>query len=718
LPTSDPPSSPLLAPAHWSERRWVRALRGGRGRPLGLVVLGLALAGLAGADAWPLSLIRLAAFDAYQSLFPRVRISAPAVIVEIDETSLRRYGQWPWPRTLLARLVSTIGAGGPAAIGIDILMPERDRLSPSALPDLVPGLDRDLSERLRGLPSNEAVLAAALRDQPAVLGVAGVGGAADPARVSGRLPPVRIAGPDPVPFVRHFAGLLRSVDEIDGAAAGHGLISVDLDAGVVRRMPLIAAVGETLVPAFGLEMLRVAAAMPALAVRAGHGVEAVGVGDLHVPTERDGSVWVHYTRSDATRFVSAADVLSGVIAADRFERKLVLVGVTAIGLSDYQPTPVSDRMPGVEIHAQLLEGIFDGDLLSRPGSIPWVEAAVLLASGVALILLVPRLGVRGSTVLALALVAALLALGLILYLRFRILFDGASPALGLAVLFTAMLGATLAEADSQRRVLRRQVEQQREAALRVAGELEAARRIQMGILPDPAVALAGEGRVGVYASLEPAREVGGDLYDVFPLDGERVFFLIGDVSGKGLPGSLFMAVSKSLCKSIALRRAVDVGGMMRDANAEISRDNAEGMFVTVWAGILDARTGELEYCNAGHDAPYLLARAGGLVTRIAKGGGPPLCVVDDFPYESVFHRLSPGDVLCLLTDGVTEAVDAAGRFYGRERLEALLARLPPGTGPRQAGEAIRLDVRRFADGVDPADDVAILALEWTGVSAR
>src|SRR5262245_64959790 len=110
--------------------------------------------------------MRLAWFDAYQYRLPRARVSAPAVIVEIDEASLARHGQWPWPRTLLAKLVVRVAAAGPAAIGIDILMPESDRLSPGALPDLVPGLDRDLVQRLRDVPSNDAMFASAIRGRP------------------------------------------------------------------------------------------------------------------------------------------------------------------------------------------------------------------------------------------------------------------------------------------------------------------------------------------------------------------------------------------------------------------------------------------------------------------------------------------------------------------------------------------------------------------------
>lgn len=659
--------------------------------------------------------MRLAGFDLYQTLWPRVRVSAPVVIVEIDDESLARHGQWPWPRTLLARLVSRIAAADPAAIGIDIFMPERDRLSPGALPALLPGLDRYLAELLSRLPSNDAVLAEALHDQPVVLAVAGLEGSTDAGRApGGPLAPMRIVGPDPFPFVRHWATLLRSVPEIDGAAAGHGLVSVDVDAGVVRRLPLLAAAGQRLVPGLGPEMLRVASRTPAFGVRVGHGVEAIGIGDLAVPTAPDGSVWIHFARSDPARFVSAARVLAGAVEPARFERKLVLIGVTAVGLSDYRATPVADRMAGVEIHAQLLEGIFDRDLLSRPRVALGVELLAFAAGGALLVLLVPRLGARRSAALFVLLSGVLLGLGVLAYLRWRVLLDAASPTLALGVLFAAMLGVTLAESDSQRRALRRELARQREAALRLAGELEAARRIQMGILPDPAEVFAGEGRLQFYAFLEPAREVGGDLYDFFLLDDERVFVLIGDVAGKGLPGSLFMAVSKTLCKSVALRHAGDVGLMMREANAEIARDNGEGLFVTAWAGVVNARTGEIQYCNAGHDAPYILSRAGRPPRRLAEGGGPPFCVVEDFPYEAAFHRLERGDGLCLITDGVTEAANAAGEFYGRARLEALLARLAPDASAAEVGEALRHDVDRFAAGVEPSDDLAIVAFRWKG----
>jgi adenylate cyclase len=704
---------------HWSERRWVRLLCGSRGQPLGVALLALLLAIALTPDLFGLGFIRLAAFDAYQRWAPRTRHSAPAVIVAIDEESLRLHGQWPWPRTWLAQLVARIAEARPAAIGIDIVMPEADRLSPARLPEFVPGMGQDLIQRLLSLPSNDAVLARTLQASPIVLGVAGLEGEMAGTRRNLRRVPFRTVGGDPRPRLRRFDATLHSTEEIDRVAKGHGLLSVDTERGVVRRMPLVAAVGDMLVPAFGIEILRVAIGEALLTVRTGaSGVEAVGVGDLLVPTEPDGSVRVHFSRPDPARFVSAADVLAGKVDRQALERKLVLIGVTALGLSDYQATPVADRMAGVEIHAQLLENIFDTDLLSRPRAVVWAEAGLLLAGGLLLILIMPRSSALASVATYGLMVVAIATAGALLYLKSGILFDAAFPSLALGTVFTSMLVVTLAETERQRQLLRRQVEEQREQAARLAGELEAARRIQMGSLPDPTTAFPGDTRLDLYAFLEPAREVGGDLYDFFALDHDRLCFLIGDVSGKGLPGSLFMAVSKALYKSAALRGVGPVDAVMREADGEISRDNAEGLFVTMLAGILDGRTGLLEYCNAGHEPLYLLPNGDRPLVRLMDGGGPPLCVLERFPYAASSRHLAPGDTICLVTDGVLEAMSPKAEPYGRTRFEALLEKVGRAASSAEVGEAIRLEVGRFADGVEQSDDMAILVLRWKGPSGR
>ena len=185
-----------------------------------------------------------------------------------------------------------------------------------------------------------------------------------------------------------------------------------------------------------------------------------------------------------------------------------------------------------------------------------------------------------------------------------------------------------AQADMQRRRLRQELEQRKLAAARIEGELEAARRIQMGILPDPA-ALKGDLRFELDALMIPARQIGGDLFDFFKMDEDHLFFSVGDVTGKGVPAALFMALGKSLCKSAALSGERNIGAIIDRTNSEISRENPEMLFITLFAGILDLATGELQYCTAGHDDPFIL-RAGEVPRDLTSRGGPPLCIAGDF----------------------------------------------------------------------------------------
>ena len=682
---------------------------------MGLALAVVLAALLLGPELAPVRALRLAVFDAYQALAPRPPSTAPVAIVEIDDASLARFGQWPWPRTKLAQLVAAIADGRPAAIGLDLVMPEPDRFSPDRLSGLIPGLGADLGRELARLPDSDRVLGATLARIPAVVGLVGLARREPGSVVVLERAPVRVVGGSPEPFLPHFAAALRSVEPIARGASGQGLINASPDGRVVRRSALAATVGDAIIPALAVEMLRVASGAPALVVRTGpRGVETIGPGTLAIPTAPDGSVWIHFAVPDPSHIISAADLLTESRDPRRFEGALVLIGVTAVGLGDRHATPVAPSMVGVEIHAQLLEGILDGDLLVRPRWARWIEAAVLAFGAGWLILAVPAWPVGRSALLAVALTGLALLCGFAVYRRWGVLLDGAGPALGIAVTYAAMLGIALIEVQRQRRSLRRQLENEQEATARVAGELEAARRIQMGILPVPADVVGNDDRIAIHAFVEAARIVGGDFYDFFRLDADRLFFLVGDVSGDGVAGSLFMAVSKALCKSAGLRHSADLGAVMREANVEIARDNPETLFVTVWAGVLDARTGRLQYCSAGHEPAWLLSADGSATQPLTQGAGPPLCVIDGFPYAAASYRLRPGETLCLVTDGVTEATDVTGELYGRARLGAVLAATPPSASVRQLGEAIGADVARFVHGAEPSDDLTVLVVRWNG----
>ena len=660
--------------------------------------------------------LQAAWFDAHQMLAPRQVETLPVTVVAIDQKSLQAIGQWPWPRTELARLLDTINRAEPAAIGLDILMPEADALSPDQLPARARIKNAAVVAALQALPSNDTELARAIAAAPTVMAIAG---AREATGMTLRATPITVRGSaaaDMPPAVASYSAALTSLDQLDKQARGWGLISVDPSRGVVRRIPLVASVGGTLVPALSIEMLRVAMRTPTLQLTvAGTAVVSMGVGDLHVPTERDGAVRVYFSPHRSDRFVSAIDVLEGRVDASQLRRQLVLVGPTATGLNDNQATPLGERMAGSEIHAQLIENLIDASLLRRPAWAPVAEALWLLLLGAALLHQTQRMKPGGAAALVLGAVLVSVALAFALFRSQQLLFDAATPGLSVLLLFAVLGVLMLGASTRQRKALQAVVQLQREQSARIAGELEAAQRIQMGSLPRLEL-LHGDRRIELHATLTPAREVGGDLYDFFRLDADRLFLVIGDVAGKGLSASIFMAVSKALYKSAMLRApGADIGQIMQVANEEVSRDNPEMLFVTLFAAILDLRSGELHYCNAGHDNPYRLLAARPEPGRLEDGDGPPLCSFGEFAYAGAQCQLLPGEILCLMTDGVTEAQNPAHELYGSARAEQVLrAQVSAGRAARELVIALQADVLAFADGAEPADDLTILALRWLG----
>ncbi|GLR14394.1 hypothetical protein GCM10007907_31840 [Chitinimonas prasina] len=685
-------------------------LQARRGRPLALLLL-LALLGfqqLSPQSGLPAA--RLALFDLYQHTWPRQPQGQPVTLVEIDEPSLQQLGQWPWPRNKLARLIDAINTHRPLAIGLDLYMPELDQTSPAMVARNLPTKQADLATTLAALPSHEAVLVQSLQSAPVVLGAAGFDYPTLSTTQGLRSQPVQVQGGDPLPWLRAYPWVLASLPQLQAAATGQAVLSVDLDGGVVRRMPLAVSVNQQPVPSLAMEMLRVATGVPAVTLVVDqHGIREARVADLIVPTLPNGEVWLPFAPARHSRSVSAAQVLSGRVDPTALQDKLVLIGITGFGLTDLRATPLDAQVPGVEIQAQLMESLIAGQFLQRPAWMRHLEGGVLLLAGLLLIAAVPRTRLRWLAPGTAVLFSLVAAAGFAGFRYGGLLFDAASILISLCLLLGSLLSSRFLETDAQRRQAQQALQHERELAAKVAGELAAARRLQLGSLPDATRQFPGETRFQLAAVLEPAREVGGDLYDFFMLSPDHLFFIVGDVSGKGLPASLFMVVAKALGKSIALRGEDDITAIIGQLNQELARENPETLFITVVAGILDVATGKLHLINAGHDAPWL-RRSNGSLTQLRGAGGPPLCILEDFPYPVQAYQLAVGDTLCVITDGITEAMNAQSELYGMARLEAVLTAMPIDAALERMVSTVQADVQQFVGDAPPSDDLTLLLL--------
>ncbi|MBS1198316.1 MAG: CHASE2:Stage sporulation [Proteobacteria bacterium] len=687
----------------------------GRGKPIALILLiaGISLV-LFFPDSSLIANMQRALFDQYQIISPRQTQSQPVVIVEIDEQTLGEIGHWPWPRNYTAALIEAIAAHKPAAIGLDIIMPEADHASPQALAESRPDLPENLRAALAKAASNDQMLAVSIARAPVVLGAAGFPFRTHATRDGLRTREVRIQGTNPATRLNTYPYVLASLPEFQAVAKGQALLSSEPDKGVVRRAALLSTLNDAIIPGLALEMLRVAQGATEISVDVGsHGVDAAHIGSKRIPLQANGEAWVHFDKTDRHRAISALSLLKGEVTPERIAGKMVLVGVTGLGLLDLITTPLGDRRAGVDVHAQLIESITDNHFLLRPWWMRWVELGLFLSGGLILIWLVPHVKPRVATLLAGIMYIVLFSTGIVLFRSAGLLLDAASLFAGLNVVFGSLLSSVFLETDRQRRHAEQALQVQREAAARIAGEIEAARRIQLGSLPVAATLFAGETRFEIDALLEPARQVGGDLYDFYRLDEKRLFFVVGDVSGKGLPASLFMAVTKALAKSAALRGDDGIGVIVATATRELARENPEMFFVTMIAGILDLETGALEWVNAGHDAPWRLA-PGGRISRADGAGGPPLCVLHDFTYPVEHLQMEPGETLCVVTDGITEAMDNDLNLYGNERVASVLTHVADDPRPAKVIAALREDVRQFVGDAEASDDLTLLALRWFG----
>lgn len=246
---------------------------------------------------------------------------------------------------------------------------------------------------------------------------------------------------------------------------------------------------------------------------------------------------------------------------------------------------------------------------------------------------------------------------------------------------------------------------------RIESELNVAHDIQMDLVPKMFPAFPERAEIDLFATVVPAKEIGGDLYNFYFLDEHHLCFTVGDVSGKGVPAALFMAITMALIR-VASERESDPAQMLRRVNTDLSRDNPSCIFVTLVIGVLDVRTGHILFANGGHGPPLVL-RQGGQVDTLHGISGPAAGVVDDVEFTLMETHLNVGDCLLLYTDGVNEAMDKDYQLYGNERLHQIFATCQQRTAAQVVAE-IMADVRAHAAGVEQSDDITVLAVRFQG----
>ena len=424
---------------------------GGRGAVLAGIVLAAAVAALQLLGLPTLDRLGLLLFDSYQRAAPRAYQEAAVSVVDIDDESIRRLGQWPWPRSDIARLTERLGQAGASVVAFDVVFSEPDRTSPGSMADQLArgGADPAMLAALRRLPDHDAQLAQSFAATPVVLGYfllndrAGAPVTSKAGFAVGGSPPSAVPG---------FRRGIESLPVLNAAAAGSGSVSLAADSdGILRSVPLLARQGDQLLPSLSLEALRVAQGAGSIVVKTSDAsgetsgapgqVVAIKVGQFEVPTTATGALWLHWTEPVPMRTIPAWKVLDDSLSPDELAKaaagKIVFVGAGAIGLRDLVSTPLRERELGVMAHAQAAEQVVLGHYLLRPDWAPGLELALVLVFGIGLALVLPRLGAARGAVVVLGAIAAAVGGSWWAFSQYRYLLDPTYPVLALMLVYSA-----------------------------------------------------------------------------------------------------------------------------------------------------------------------------------------------------------------------------------------------------------------------------------------
>jgi adenylate cyclase len=431
----------------------LRRLRAGKN--VGPVLAGLAAmaaVALLQLASFPLlERVGLQVFDAFERAAPRPYRDAPVRVVDIDEDSIARLGQWPWPRTELARLNRVLGEGGAKVVAYDIVFSEPDRTSPAAMARHISrgaGDERAVAARFAGLPDHDQAFADSMAAVPVVDGLFLLhekrGRPVEPKAGFALL------GSPPRRSVANFAGAIQALPVLDAKAAGAGSLSLPGDAdGIVRRVPLVSLYGDQLVPSLSLEALRVWQGQETVMVKASDAsgetrsapgsVVSVRVGNLTIPTNDAGEMWALYSRSNPARVIPAWKLLSGAMSpaeiAAAVKGRMVFVGASATGLRDLVATPLAEREPGVLVHAQAAEQMVLREFLERPDWAPGLELFLVVVLGGGLALLLPRAGAATGAIVGGLGIAAVTGASWLAFSRGHYLLDPTYPVLAVVLVY-------------------------------------------------------------------------------------------------------------------------------------------------------------------------------------------------------------------------------------------------------------------------------------------
>ena len=634
-------------------------------------------------------------FDLYQKVFPLEKRETDVIIIDIDEKSLGKFGQFPWSRSVFAKIIENVNTSNPKAIGFDVFFSEKDKQSPEEIIKAYNLIPTDISD-LQNIKGHDEIFREQLEKSKSVIAV--LGSSVPSHSTHDRSPKARFLskGGDPKNFTYAYPYSIGSLEKLEKSAKGLGSISfLDQTDGIIRSLPLVVRLQNKLYPTMGLEMVRIGSNQKNLYLEMNEiGINRISSRPHKINSDPNGIIWIRYKNSLKSQYISAGSVFDGKFDEARFKDKYVLIGASAQGLFDLVKNPLGVTIPGVEVHANVIENILDQSYLIRNPNTYIFELLFSILVAFITFFLSQKMKPKYSLSVFFGSIVTVVIIGFSVFLLRSELVDISYPIFMLTLTFLTGLYFRFIE---ENKIALSNL--QKEAKLLKERELAAG--VQKSLFPD-----ISKFENFIYAKNVPARDVSGDYFDVVRATPEEYFFTLADVSGKGVKAGMYMAKASSIFRTLTNLK-FPIEKVVFGVNNELVEAKFKGMFVTAVFGKLNIKTGELIFINAGHES--ILTFDQDKNYEYIKSEMPPIGIIKYFT-ESMIKSSSiniKDKTFIVYTDGVTEGYLKDGKELGAEGVQKIINNISE-IAPKTIVESIEKELNWGAEKL--RDDITCMAI--------
>ncbi len=635
-------------------------------------------------------------FDLYQKVFPLNKQTSEVIIIDIDEKSLGKFGQFPWNRSIFAKILENVSAAEPKAVGFDIFFTEKDKQSPEEIISAYNLIPNDVAE-LQNIKGPDEIFREQLEKSKSVIAVLGSNVSSHGTYDRSAKAKFLSKGGDPKEFTYSYPYSIGSLEKLEKSVKGLGSISfLDQTDGIIRSLPLIVRFENKLYPTMGLEMVRIGSNQKNLYVEMNEiGINRISSRPYKISSDPNGIIWIRYKKSLKSQYISASSVFDEKFDPKRFKDKYVLIGASAQGLFDLVKTPLGVTIPGVEVHGNVIENILDQSYLIRNPNTYIFELLFSIIVACATFIFSQKIKPKYSLSIFFGSLASVVVIGFSIFLFRSELVDISYPIFMLTITFLTGLYFRFVE---ENRIAIANL--QKEAKL--LKERELAGEVQKSLFPD-----ISKFENFIYATNVPARDVSGDYFDVVSVNKKEYFFTLADVSGKGIKAGMYMAKASSIFRTLS-NLSYPLEKVVFGVNNELVEAKFKGMFVTAVFGKFNIETNDITFVNAGHESIMVFDRNKNF--EFIKSEMPPIGIIKYFAESMVKSKTInlKEKSFVVYTDGVTEGYLKNGQELGAEGVQRIVKGLDNVT-PKNIVDSIANELNWGAEKL--RDDITCLALD-------